>query len=192
LLPGRLNLDRVAALHPDNPEIDRLKDLVEGMRVPVAPGFKPNGHMPGQEPLRRKYTDTKGAVDELNMSGAKADGLAFVFRESALEKIENVQFSALSWTGKKGKVSGRGINDCSSAGPGQPLNSLEAVDAAKAMWGEIEHPTVAELVATIIESKNRLMKNKGMTSEQAWAALILWKTDLRVAFTLLFFRPEHA
>ena len=41
LLSGRLNHDRINRLHEENPEIERLRDLVGGMQIPLPPGFKP-------------------------------------------------------------------------------------------------------------------------------------------------------
>jgi hypothetical protein len=46
LAPGRLNLERVSRLRPDNPEIALLHDLVKGMKVHLPDGFRTNGLMP--------------------------------------------------------------------------------------------------------------------------------------------------
>lgn len=46
LSPGRLNMDRVSRLRPDNPERAMMADLVGGMRVHLPDGFIPNGRMP--------------------------------------------------------------------------------------------------------------------------------------------------
>ena len=42
LQSSRLNLERISRLAADNPELELLRDLTVGIRVPVLAGFKPN------------------------------------------------------------------------------------------------------------------------------------------------------
>jgi hypothetical protein len=135
---------------------------------------------------------TEGAVDKMIMSGPWADGLALIFPESVAPDVEGLQVSANSWTPMKDKPSGRNIVDASPGDPGMPLNSPEAINAARLMWGKIKHPIVDDMVQMDLDMHEKVMEQFGLTSDEAWLAMILWKTDLRAAFTLLFFHPDYA
>ena len=54
LQSSRLNLERISKLAADNPELELLRDLAVGMRVPIPAGFKPNG-AGVLTPLRTSY-----------------------------------------------------------------------------------------------------------------------------------------
>lgn len=55
LSKDRLSQDSVASLSPDNPELELMGDLAEGMRVGKPEGFVPNGLLP-RSPLRASLT----------------------------------------------------------------------------------------------------------------------------------------
>lgn len=186
LLPGRLNSERVNTLRPDNPERERLTGLVEGMEVPLPEGFKPNGA--GAWPrLRTKYLQTAAAVDKMVMD-LRRKRLAFVLRKPTAVKVKNVHGSPIDWTGKKGKEQGRSIIDSSDNTVGA-LNSDDAREAVRALWGEIAHPTIGDIVVMILNHYDHLRVTH---PEVTWDLVALYKMDLRGAFNLLSFRKDAA
>jgi hypothetical protein len=193
LAPNRLSAARVARLHADNPERDHLFDLALGMRVPTAPDFRPNGLDDPPEELRAKYLASKGAVDKL-LVATRADRLAFVFPFHVARLFPGAHFSPAGWAPKARKKSGRAVIDCSSTnnGTAPALNSDFTAKEAERLWDPIHHPTIADVARMVWEMVLRVMEEDGCTEDEAWARLVLWKTDLRAAYTLLNFRPELA
>ena len=72
---------------------------------------------------------------------------------------------------------GRPIGDASASDEGScPLNSEKAKELVKSLWGDIDHPTLSSLCEMVERQAARV----------GWANLVLWKMDLKGAFTLLF------
>jgi hypothetical protein len=108
-------------------------------------------------------------------------GKAIIIPTSMALKIDGVHFSATHWALKKGKVWGRWLpsqfGDASAAeGDGCPLNSDRVKALVSDLWGPIEHPTLRGLSEMVMRQVERV----------GWDNLVLWKMDLRGAFTLLF------
>lgn len=186
---SRLSLDRIeSCISHDNPDKKRLVRLAEGMIVPLAPSFVPNG---GTSPvkLRRLYMETKGAVDKM-FYALRDEGLAIILPAEEVRRSGVVYHtSAAHWTAQKTKQSGRPLFDSKDAKDGTPLNSEEAKNMAEEVWGKIEHPTLLEIVTTVMdfwESAKR--RNPAVL----WSDVVLWKMDLRGAYTLLSFDPDKA
>ena len=83
---------------------------------------------------------------------------------------------------KKGKASGRLTSNGSgnSARRGGYLNSEEVKIMAEERWGAIKHPTLASIIEMVLGA------------EEKWGrdSVVVWKTDLKGAFSLLKFRPD--
>lgn len=187
LAASRLSHARVDALRCDNPERERLHDLADGMQLPVADGFQPNGRVPGVgRRLRPSYARTAAAVNKMMFEQGNSKLCLVVSRETA-DQLPGVHLSPLSWTPKKGKASGRPIGDLSDGDGGHPLNSDQAADAAAARWGAIVHPTLQEIIQMIFEFYER---EKASDPSFTWDDIVLFKLDLKNAFTLLFFHPD--
>ena len=187
LADSRMSHERVAALSPDNPARERLHGLVEGMPIPVAHDFVPNGNVPGVGTrLRPSYVRTAAAVNKMLFEQGDSK-LCLVVRREVADQIPGVHYSPLAWTPKKGKASGRPIGDLSDGDGGHPLNSEETKVACESLWGPIVHPTLQQLVRMIFEFYQR---EKAKDPDFAWEDIVLFKLDLKNAFTLLFFRPE--
>ena len=56
------------------------------------------------------------------------------------------------------------------------------------LYGVIEHPTLEELVRMVLDYAAEMQEKMG--KEFKWEDIVLWKGDLKGAFTLLFFSPE--
>ena len=186
LQPSRLNHARIDSLRPDNPERGRLRGLVDGMEVPLPKGFVPNGT--GAWPkLRTKYLQTAAAVDKMVMS-LREKRLAFVFKKWTAATVKDIHLTPGDWTGKKGKEQGRNIIDSSDDKAGA-LNSDDAREAVRQLWGEIQHPTIGDLVVMILDYFDR---QRALRPDLTWEHLVLYKMDLRGAFNLLSFRKDTA
>jgi hypothetical protein len=187
--PERLSHGRISRLQSDNPEIERLRSLADGMPVPVALDFVPNGaHLLryGYK-QRRVYQQTAPAVNKMLYDWHR-EGLGIVVTENTARKIDGLHLSPPSWTPKKGKDSGRPITDMTADSWGTPLNSEASVAAAVKLWGPIEHPTITDIVRMILSFYER---EKAADPTVQWEDVVLFKMDLRGAYTLLSFKPEE-
>ena len=177
---GRLSRARVdSVVDPSDPDYERLLDLVDGIPIEVHPDFEPNGEPP---PLRTKYVRLAPVVNRLlyEMYGT---GVLTVIDAEAAARIEGVHYSATHWALKRGKPCGRPIGDASASEGGHPpLNSQWVKDRCDQRWGVIHHPTTKRLASMILD----YAAESGSSLED----LILWKMDLKGAFTLLFVKPE--
>ena len=104
LSKDRLSWDSVATLSPDNPEMELMGDLAEGMRVAIPEGFAPNGLLP-RSPLRASYESVSTAANKL-LGAVIEQRLAFILPlELAEAHIPNLHLCKAHWTTKKGKAS---------------------------------------------------------------------------------------
>jgi hypothetical protein len=179
LIHDRLSVERVLKhVHLNNPDRARIMALAEfGMPALHDPNFIPNGGGP-LPPLRNLYKSVAPTVNKL-MS-------CFV----VLSHVDGSHESPLSWTDKEGKKQGRPLNDCSDGGkePGNmPLNSEFTKKASNDMWGVIVHPTLADICRMTLRYF-KMAKEK--YPDVSWEDIVLWKMDLRGAYTLLFMRTE--
>ena len=88
----RLSKERVDQLRVDNPKRALLYNLVEGMRVPPPPGFKPNGKEPSAA-LRATYVKVHSAVNRM-LGDVVKSRLAFLLpKELAVQTIANLHLS---------------------------------------------------------------------------------------------------
>ena len=176
---GRLSRARIeAVIDPADPDFQRLLDLVDGIPIAVAPGFEPNGAPP---PLRTKYVRLAPVVNRL-LHDMYGTGVLTVVSAEAASRVEGVHYSATHWALKRGKPCGRPIGDASSSEGGHPLNSQWVKDHCDQRWGSIRHPTAKSLSSMILD----YAAQSGSSLED----LVLWKMDLKGAFTLLFVDPD--
>jgi hypothetical protein len=184
LRAGRLNEERIARLHGSNPEIERLKDLADGMAVSTPTGFYPNGNMSeARPPLRTLYRRTHRAVDKMIYDLVSA-GLGIVLTAATAFAIPGLHLSPAHWAPKAGKEHGRPLIDSTDASARHPvLNSDEVADWAKEYFGEIEHPTIVDIVLMIWEFKSS-------HPEVSWLDIALFKLDLKGAYNLISFKKQ--
>ena len=174
---GRLSDESIlSTVDPSDPDLDLLRSLVTGVPIVTATLFEPNGKPP---PLCEKYLRVAPAVNKM-MHELYEAGLIFVVTTEVAIRIPGVHFSSTHWARKKGKKKGRPIGDASSSESGCPLNCEEVKLKVDAMWGPIKHPTVETLVRMISRVAGRV----------GWNKVVLWKIDLKGAFSLMFIRPE--
>jgi len=173
----RLSLDRIDSLGYVDEDVIRLRELVGGMDIIVGEDFVPNGTPPK---LRAKYLRIAPAFNKMILEQYDA-GAILILPTSAARKVPGVHFSSAHWTVKSGKKKGRNIGDCSNTEDGSVLNSVEVQKLVKDRWGTIRHPGPEELVLMILRQGERV----------GIGELVLYKMDLKGAFTLLFINPDH-
>ena len=174
---GRLSAESIrATVDPLDPDFELLLSLVDGIPVVTAADFEPNEHPP---PLRAKYLRVSSAVNKMVFELFQK-GLIFILPTATALTIPGIHFSSTHWALKKGKRQGRLIGDGSSEEWGHPLNGIEVKRLVDGMWGPIKHPTIDSLVGMVCRVAERV----------GWNNVVLWKIDLKGAFTLLFIRPE--
>ena len=177
----RLSRESIAAvcegyIDPTDDDYIKLLGLVDGIKICTPPDFIPCSIPP---PLRQKYIRVAPVVNKL-MASLHEKGLIFIIPTAEAMTIEGRHFSQSSWAFKKGKKQGRPIGDASNIADGcDPLNSDQVKEMVDAQYGKIEHPTLASLTDMI----------KEVHAEHGSTDTVLWKIDLKGAFTLLFIDP---
>lgn len=171
---------RVARSYPqgvhDRARLIRLAEV--GMEVFTAPGFRPNRSPPK---LRKMYRVLHSASNKM-IADQHSKGELLLLPTAWLESLGGVHFSPIHWTTKQGKDQGRNLADCSNDPDGGPLNDGDGwvQNRVREEWGDIEHPTLAELMLMVLR----------MADRHGWESLVLWKMDLAAAFALLKYAPE--
>jgi hypothetical protein len=167
----------------DNPEIKKLLILVEGMPLFSAPEFVPNG-LNRLLPVSQTYVRLAPVVNRMLFEDFVEKGLAFIIPKSLVTAyVPEFHVSRLSWTVKHGKKKGRPILDCSAGNPS--VNSDFTKLSCDQFWGEIHHPTISDFVIMIMEFWEGVSSLDSSLSW--WDDLVLWKIDLKGAYTLLSF-----
>ena len=179
----------VFALH-DSSGIDmgRFRADVELLRifatsgVPIitAPGFRPS-HDTG--PMASNYKLAPEAVDAHILKAWRA-GLGILLTPEAASTIPNRHEMRSSIAPKKGKAAGRLTLDNSTNSSLTPpyMNTDEAKELCRQYFGDFNDiPDIASLCSMIIELADRYGPDN----------VVLWKTDLRAAFTLLKFAHTY-
>ena len=172
----RLSLARIDSMAIQNEWSDKLRNLVAGV-----PMLTPNGFVSNNVPpkLRQKYLGVATAVNKLVYEQYTKGNIVILPTEEAI-KIEGIHFSSLHWTLQFAKETGRMLADPSNGD--MPLNTIEAKALVDAEFGKIVHPTIIQLIDMIMR----------VADELGWHEVVLWKKDLRGAFTLLNIRPKDA
>jgi hypothetical protein len=179
----RLSTERIDRWIEEGADKERLKGLVGGMQVFVSDDFSPNLRPP---PMRSVYRQAAGAVNRLLLD-LWHEGLVFIVPTIKAMQIMGVHFSPTHWARKAGKRGGRNIFDSTDNKHGCAINSEGGKNKIIQAWGEIQHPTLDDLVRMIhrFSKKARDMYGEGFK----WEDVVIWKADLSKAFTLLNFRP---
>ena len=161
---------------PDDPDYLLLMELVDGIDIVTKDGFR-NTQVP--PPLRQRYKLVAPVVNKL-MAELHSKGLIFILPTEQAMRIEGIHYSQTHWTFKKGKRQGRPIGDASATEHGgEALNGKEVKEKIRQIYGEIFHPTLSSLTDMV----------KEVSDELGWDNTVLWKIDLKGAFTLLFVKP---
>jgi hypothetical protein len=129
--------------------------------------------------MRKKHLMMSSVINKLVYELYKG-GKVVILPTDVSRENRTTHFSALSWTVKFGKPQGRLIGDTSATESGTPLNSLDVKEMFDKNFGNIHHPTIIEIARIVFDEAERI----------GWSNAILWKMDLKGAFTLLYVLPE--
>ena len=163
-------------------DAERLRSLVEGIRIPTTPNFIPRT-LP--EPLRKSYLAAKPAVQKL-LNGQAVDGTIIILLTSQLLgaiRMYDLHNQSFGWAKKSDNDSGRVTGDMSYSKGGTSLNGTTAEEKefvrrqAKQMYGRIVMPTLESIVINILSVADRY----------GWARIVLFKKDVAKAFNQLLF-----
>ena len=181
LSADRLSEERAMRLRDENPDKERILDLAKGLRVPHPIHFKPQPVPPKKTTLyQRVHLAVDGQFYKMVQSG-----LVLVLTLASALTIPGIHFSGVHWAVNHGKDAGRPIfNGSSGLTPTTQLNGDETAEMAAALWGDITLPTISGIIEMINTFRDEC-------PERPWSDLVLWKMDLKGAFTLLFVRPEN-
>jgi hypothetical protein len=172
-----LNAERVRKHVPaDHPDFNRLLDLAtEGARIPRDPSFRGGNPIP---PLRNLYRIVEPAVKWMYYE-EWLKGNCFFLPTNLATDIKNRHYASIHHTKKKGKQCGRKLVDHSDASSGSCLNADTSSDQAKAMYGELHHPSIF----TIMDGINSQVDTHGADN------ISLFQTDFADAFGQLKISP---
>jgi len=185
---SRLSHDSVNEwVSPSNPDFNNIHELSDGVPFLVPDNFVPNGAPYG---LRKKYIAMASVINRL-LFDLYEKKLCIIVHTSDILKVQlstrfgprpckPLQYSSVHWTTKRGKPKGRPLGDSSAEESGQPLNSDEVKAMIDDRWGQITHPTINRLAQMILR----------VAATHGWDKILLYKMDLRGAFSLLKIRPE--
>ena len=163
-------------ISPSDPDYILLMELVDGIEIVTKDGFVNTSSPP---PLRKRYQLVAPVVNKL-MAELHAKGLIFIIPTAQAKQIEGIHYSQTHWTFKKGKRQGRPIGDASATEHGgQPLNGKEVKEMIRQKYGEIYHPTLSSLTDMV----------RTVSDSAGWDETVLWKIDLKGAFTLMYVQP---
>ena len=188
LLEQRRGSNVVALVRTDFEILERdyrvlLEFARDGIPIVAAPNFRPS---PRRGPLSSSHKTAPTAVAAHVHKGCQAglyaaiDGLVADTHPFLADRNEISSGVAP----KKGKPGARPTVDPSHNSARTPpyLNSPEAVEIARALWGDIDNPTVIEIVQLIVAAAERF---------GGYENIVIFKGDLRGAYTLLRLRPSQ-
>jgi hypothetical protein len=162
-------------------DVDILRRFGEdGVEVLVDDEFVPSATA-GR--ISASYAAAPAAV-EAHIHKAHLAGVGILLPDRAVRDVGNLNVMNVGLAPKRGKTSGRLTTDASSnaARVGPFLNSEGATARAREAWGAIEHPSLADVIRLVLRAEAQWGRRE----------VVVWKTDLRGAFTLLKFRPSDA
>jgi hypothetical protein len=136
LASSRLSKERVILLRRNNPELARMLFIAEGMTVPKPTGFVPSGSLYDRYRKHSKtYLDAAAAVDKM-LFAVHEEQLGFILPSEVAVTIPCIHYGEPSWTDKKDKKCGRGLNNMTNC-KGMSLNTKETKEEAWRLWGTV-------------------------------------------------------
>jgi len=177
---NRFNFDRVVkwiVFDPDGPDNHRLMAMVIGDSVILHPSddFEHNWKY-GLPVLSSQYIKASAPVNKM-IYDQYLNRLCIILPKRYFNKLEGSQFSKQNWTTKAGSVKGRQIWDGKNLkwNEGEPINSKEMKQNSIDEWDSIRYPTVSDIANMVWNIAIKI----------GWMLLIMYKEDLKGAFTLI-------
>jgi hypothetical protein len=181
----RFSRERVCKMVPeDDPGYKFLLPLADGMDVVIPEGFKFRSE---PMPLRQLYKELHPAINKLLAKQWESEK-AIILRTSVARSIPGIHYSPVHWCTSKDKQEGRQLYDFSDDTGGSAINCDEVREWGRVNIGLIHNPTLSELINMIMRFFDaEVAKDPSFT----WDDMVLCKMDLKSAFNLLNFNPDH-
>ena len=190
LKPDRLSQERIEqTLDILNPERDKMLTLANhGMVLHPEEDFIPNLITDGPD-LSAVYRQVAPAVNRMFYESFWQRGFAILMDKEKAMDVPGVHSSKASWASKELKECGRPITDMSAKGKRGclALNSLSTKEACERQWGTIKHPTIDDLVRMVMDFLEEHLEE----AAEGQLDMVLWKMDLRGAYTLIDFQTDQ-
>ena len=137
---------------------------------------------PSAGPPSKTYASAPSAVDA-HIHKNLCSGLGVLLSPDLVPFLPTLNVINLGLAPKKGKAAGRlTINPSGNAAKRPPfLNNAPSTDLCEQTWGGIHYPTIISIIRSVLDLADRVGKDQ----------VVVWKTDLKGAFTLLKFDPDH-
>ena len=150
-----------------------------GVPILTNDSFSPS---PASGPPSKTYATAPSAVDA-HIHKNLCSGLGVLLSPDLVPLLPTLNVINLGLAPKKGKAAGRlTINPSGNAAKTPPfLNNALSTDLCEHTWGEINYPTIISIIRSILDLADRFGRDQ----------VVVWKTDLKGAFTLLKFDPDH-
>ena len=166
----------------DDIEYERLATLArEGATIDVADTF---AVCSVPEPLRSIWSELPNTLS-WHVKKLWRNNKILVVPINEEIKSHGPHISPLWWVEQDPilKPEGRFLGDLTNREAGSPLNSEEAKVHIKLRYGELNHPTIIDILKSICEEANRC---------GGFHKIRLWKEDISGAFTHFFYNPNQA
>jgi len=163
-------------------EYERLKTLAtEGATIDVADEFVACST---PEPLRSIWAGLPNTLS-WHINKLWKNNKIIVVPISDEIKAYKPHISPLWWVEQDPiiKPEGRFLGDLSNRESGSALNSEEAKEIIKTRYGELNHPSIIDILTSICE----LAEQCG-----GFDSILLWKEDISGAFTHFYYKPSQA
>jgi hypothetical protein len=178
-----LNLERVNAILGNDPQIDKIRDIVhKGATIDMAPDFTPIHRTAAYRNLQIRMLP----VYEKAVAAMHATNKVLLFHVDDIPAelyAEMHTANEYHWRPEPGKVAGRPLLDCSNAAPGEvPLNSEATKLLGIARYQKVVLPTFHEVMLA--------WDNYRIDHNIQWTSMWMFKADISGCFNQLHWSQE--
>jgi hypothetical protein len=187
LASNRLSVARAKAwLSPDNPEMSKVCEIAAtGMPVQplLPPDFVCNSSSRSTWPrMSKSYRETADAVNAQLEAGFVAKGLALVLPADMVVNIPGMNILPSGWAPKNAVPLGR------PTGNPNELNTKHTKAASDEKWGGVSHCSHKDVAVMLWDFWRSLPKDLDVK----WEDLIIFKMDIKGAYTLVYYTTAGA
>ena len=178
-----MNLDRINAVLSNDPEIEKIRNIVEnGAIIDMAPEFRAIHRTALYRNLQLRMLPVyKKAVADMH---AKNKVQIFDVEDNPLHAYAKMHTAnEYHWRPEPGKVAGRPLLDCSNCSFGEiPLNSDATKELGIARYQKVKLPTFHEVMLG--------WDNYRINANLIWANMWMFKADIAGCFNQLHWSKE--
>ncbi len=179
---ARLVMDSV--WDDSNPDLARLYSIADvGVRIPSPANLVYTSILP---PIRNKYSTARNVIDR-KIENRHAKGKVLILPAEAIALIGNIVVSPIDWVPKPAVEEGRTIVDPSNNPEGTNLNTPDALEASRAIYGPSTQPGLSDLALMVRDftEEQRIILGPEFDIED----ILGMTTDLSDAYGLMIVDP---